>query len=220
MSSWSPSRISTAALVALSVLVVARAAMAQPNAASLASLPDTPQVLDTTAGRIRVVPIKGLVYPWALAFLPNGDMLVTEQGRNTLRLIRDGQLDPRPITGLPAGITSQRRDTAGVDVTVHPRFSQNQFVYVAYWKPKSDADGLRTAVVVRGRLEDHRLQDVDEIFESVSWTDGPSAARIIFGPDGKLYLAIGAPGFKERLGETSWAQDPDQHGRQDPSAQR
>jgi glucose/arabinose dehydrogenase len=176
------------------------------------TLADTPQVVNSLAGRLRVVPIKGLVYPWALAFLPNGDMLVTEQNRTSLRLIREGVLDPTSITGLPRPITSRRRDTAGVDVAVHPRFSENRLVYVAFWKPKSDAEHLRTAVVYRGRLEGYQLTDVEEIFESVSWTDGPSAARIIFGPDGKLYLAIGAPGFQETLGETTWAQDPDHHG--------
>ena len=175
-------------------------------------LPDTPRVLTSQGGRIRVVSIKGLVYPWALAFLPTGDMLVTEQGRNTLRRIDGDLLDPIPITGLPPGIQSQRRDTAGVDVAVHPRFSENSLVYVAFWKPKPGAENLRTAVIVRGRLDGHQLTDVQEIFESVSWTDGPSAARIIFAPDDKLYLAIGAPGFKVNLGETAWAQEPGQHG--------
>jgi len=175
-------------------------------------LPDTPRVLTSQAGRIRIVPIKGLVYPWALAFLPTGDMLVTEQGRNTLRRIDGDLLDPIPITGLPLGIQSQRRDTAGVDVAVHPRFSENSLVYVAFWKPKPGAENLRTAAIVRGRLDGHQLTDVQEIFESVSWTDGPSAARIIFAPGGKLYLAIGAPGFKVNLGETAWAQEPGQHG--------
>ena len=206
------SRIWAAVVVTLAVAISAPAGRAQRSATTLVSLPDTPQVLNTMAGRIRVVPIKGLVYPWALAFLPNGDMLVTEQNRTTLRLIHEGVLDPTPITGLPPSITSQRRDTAGVDVTVHPRFSENRLVYVAFWKPQSDPRGVRTAVIVRARLEGHQLTDIQEIFESASWTDGPSAARILFGPDGKLYLAIGAPGFKESLGETSWAQDPDQHG--------
>jgi len=183
--------------------------MAQQPAPTLA---DTPQVVNSPAGRLRVVPIKGFVYPWALAFLPNGDILVTEQNSTTLRLIREGVLDQTPITGLPRPIRSQRRDTAGVDVAVHPRFSENRLVYVAFWKPKPDVKHLRTAVVYRGRLEGYQFTDVEEIFESVSWTDGPSAARIIFGPDGKLYLSIGAPGFKETLGETTWAQDPDHHG--------
>ena len=212
MMQWSSLRISAVALVTLTVGIVAPPGRAQPPAPTLAPLPDAPQVLNSPAGRIRVVPTKGLVYPWALTFLPNGDILVTEQSRTTLRLIRGGVLDPTPITGLPPGIQSQRRDTAGVDVTVHPRFSENQLVYVAFWKPKPGAEHLRTAVIVRARLEGHQLTDVREIFESASWTDGPSAARIIFGPDGKLYVAIGAPGFKESLGDTTWAQDPNQHG--------
>ena len=210
MFQWSASRIS-AALVTLTVAITPCLGEAQPSATQ-DSLPNTPQVLNTTDGRLRVVPIKGFVYPWALAFLPNGDMLVTEQNRTTLRLIAGGVLDPTPITGLPPSITSQRRDTAGVDVTLHPRFSENRLVYVAFWKPKAGAEHLRTAVIVRAHLEGHQLSDVREIFESVSWTDGPSAVRIIFGPDGKLYVAIGAPGFQESLGSTSWAQDPDHHG--------
>ncbi len=158
------------------------------------------------------MPIKGLVYPWALTFLPNGSILVTEQSRTTLRLIHEGVLDPTPITGLPPAYQSQRRDTAGVDVTLHPRFSENRLVYVACWKPKPGSELLRTAVVYRARLEGYHLTDVRQIFESVSWTDGPSAARIIFGSDDKLYLAIGAPGFADTRGETAWAQDPAHHG--------
>ena len=185
---------------------------AEQPASTLPMLPDTPIVVDTSAGPVRVVPIKGLVYPWALAFLPNGDLLVTEQNRTTLRLIQDGVLDPRPITGLPPVSTSQRRDTAGVDVTVHPKFSENRLVYVGYWKPKPGEEHLRTAVIVRARLEGHQLTDLQEIFESVSWTDGPSSIRLVFGPDGTLYFTIGAPGFQETTGETMWAQAPDQHG--------
>ncbi|MEE2638251.1 MAG: PQQ-dependent sugar dehydrogenase [Acidobacteriota bacterium] len=211
MLEWSAEKIATTVLIVMTVGVVAPISQAQPTPMQTA-LPDAPQVLNTAAGRIRVVPIKGLVYPWALAFLPNGDMLVTEQSRTTLRRIRGDVLDPTPITGLPPSIESPRRDTAGVDIAVHPDFSENRLVYVAFWKPIPEADHLRTAVVIRAHLDGHQLTDVREIFESVSWTDGPSAVRVIFGPDGKLYLAIGAPGFKDTLGETTWAQDPDHHG--------
>jgi glucose/arabinose dehydrogenase len=176
-------------------------------------LPDGPQVLNTSTGRIRVVPIKGLVYPWALAFLPNGDMMVTEQSRTTLRIIRKGVLDPTPITGLPSGIASTRRDTAGVDVAVHPRFVDNRLIYVAYWKAQPGNERLHTAVLVRARYDGGtKLTEVSELFEANSWTDGPSAARIVFGRDGKIYMAIGAPGFAEYRGETSWAQNPAEHG--------
>ena len=183
----------------------------QPES-TLPVLTEAPIIVNTMTGPVRVVPIKGLVYPWALAFLPNGDMLVTEQNRTTLRLIHDGVLDPTPITGLPPVSTSQRRDTAGVDVTVHPNYSENRLVYVAYWKPKPGDEDLRTATIVRARLDGYALVEVEEIFESVSWTDGPSSIRIIFGPDGMLYFTIGAPISSAKAGEAMWSQAPDQHG--------
>lgn len=184
----------------------------QPPTAPALDL-SSPRVIRTAAATIRVSAVKGLVYPWALAFLPNGDMLVTEQGRNTLRLVRGGVLNPTPITGLPPGITSTRRDTAGVDVAVHPRFAENHLIYVAYWKPRPGPGDIRTAVVVRARFDGgSTLEDVREIFQSSSWTDGPSAARLEFARDGTLFMAIGAPGFTEQLGTTSWAQDPAEYG--------
>jgi aldose sugar dehydrogenase len=172
-------------------------------------MPEQPVVVRTAAAAVKVTAIRGLVYPWALTFLPNGDMLVTEQGKNTLRRISQGVLDPTPITGLPQGITSTRRDTAGVEVLAHPKFAENHFIYVAYWKPKAGDPEIRTAVLLRARYEGGAtLQDVTAIFEATSFTDGPSAARLLFGRDGKLYMAIGAPGFNERAGKASEAQEP------------
>ena len=184
------------------------------------------QIVRTAAATLRVSAIKGFVYPWALAFLPNGDMLVTEQGRNTLRLVHNGALDPTPITGLPQGITSTRRDTAGVDIAVHPRFAENRYIYVAYWKPKpvrtaAKGANIRTAVLIRARYDGGpALTDVREIFASASWTDGPSAARLVFGRDGKIYMAIGAPGFATERGTTVVGAGARRARRQDPAAER
>ncbi len=205
-------RLSHKLFIAVMALVGATWRTSAQQPVNGVGLLDGPQVFRTGAAAIRVTAIKGLVYPWALAFLPNGDMLVTEQGRNTLRIVRNGALDPRPITGLPQGITSTRRDTAGVEIAVHPRFAENGFIYVAYWKPKP-GENIQTAVLLRARFDGGTaLTDVREVFQSSSWTDGPSAARVVFGRDGKIYLAIGAPGFAERVGETSWAQSPTEHG--------
>ena len=105
------------ALLSMCFVIVPWVVSAEQPESTLPMLADGPIIVNTMTGPVRVVPIKGLVYPWALAFLPNGDMLVTEQNRTTLRVIKDGALDPTPITGLPPVSTSQRRDTAGVDVT-------------------------------------------------------------------------------------------------------
>ena len=96
---------------------------------------------------------------------------------------------PAPITGLPLGITSARRDTAGVDVALHPRFAENRLVYVAYWKPNQASKPSEPPFwCAPASTEATSLTDVREIFASSSWTDGPSAARIVFGRDGKIYL--------------------------------
>jgi glucose/arabinose dehydrogenase len=195
----------------LSAVAVALGLLGATAAAQFpsAGMPDEPVVVRTAAATVKVTAIKGFVYPWALTFLPNGDMLVTEQGKNTLRRVSQGVLDPMPITGLPQGITSTRRDTAGVDIVSHPRFADNHFIYVTYWKPKPGDPDLRTAVLIRARYDGgSTLADVNPIFEAKSFTDGPSAARLVFGRDGKLYMALGAPGFNERAGTAADAQAP------------
>src|SRR6202521_2608215 len=92
---------SSAAIVDLALVSAAAPSglAQQPPPGTRADLLDKPQVLGTAAGSIRVTALKGFAYPWALAFLPNGDMLVTEQSRSTLRVVRHGVLDPTPITG-------------------------------------------------------------------------------------------------------------------------
>ena len=197
----------TISALAVSSLLAATAA-AQSQFPTV-GMPEQPVTVRTAAATVKVSAIRGLVYPWALTFLPNGDMLVTEQGKNTLRRISNGVVDPIPITGLPQGITSTRRDTAGVEILAHPKFAENHFIYVAYWKPTPADPQIRTAVLLRARYEGgSTLQDVQAIFEAASLTDGPSAARLLFGRDGKLYMAIGAPGFNERAGTASDAQKP------------
>ena len=73
----------------------------------------------------------GLNHPWSLAFLPDGNMLVTERiGR--LRVIRNGVLDPTPVAGVPA--VHAVLSTGLMDVVLHPRFSENRYVYLSYSK--------------------------------------------------------------------------------------
>src|SRR5213594_2129727 len=117
---------SSAAIAALAlVLAVPPGSAQQPPSSGPATLLDKPQVFRTAAATIRVTAVKGLVYPWALAFLPSGDILVTEQSRNTLRIIRNGVLDAAPITGLPLGITSERRDRMRLGLLLRPKSPDN-----------------------------------------------------------------------------------------------
>ena len=84
---------SSAAIAALALVLMAPPGSAQqPPSGGPATLLDRPQVFRTAAATIRVTAVKGLVYPWALAFLPNGDILVTEQSRYTLAILSPAYL--------------------------------------------------------------------------------------------------------------------------------
>src|SRR5215510_13055809 len=104
-------------------------------------LPTTPMIYDTAEGQhIRAAIVtKALAFPWSIAFLPSGDMLVTErQGR--LRLIHNGALDPKPIAGGPVarnlGISGEPGAIHGyMDLALHPSFATNHYVYLTYTKP-------------------------------------------------------------------------------------
>jgi glucose/arabinose dehydrogenase len=141
-----------------------------------------------TLHRIRVVPLAtGLDRPWHIAFLPDGHgMLVTETpGR--LRMIRDGVLDPKPVSGWPvASLNAQTLNS----VLVHPQFAQNHWVYLSY--SKGDDQKRTTLALARGRLDGMTLTDVHDIFVADAWEPGGAlAGRAAFGPDGMVYLAVG-----------------------------
>ena len=129
-----PRHSSAAVLVALTLmLVVAGSAQQAPSPTQRISLLDEPQTFTSRELQFRVVPLKGLSHPWALAFLPNGDMLITERS-GRLRIVRNGVLDPDPIAGMPEVNTVRLKGL--MDIALHPRFAENQFVYFTYSKPK------------------------------------------------------------------------------------
>ena len=149
--------------------------------------PNGPLEYDTASGqRIRVVVVtEGLTYPWGLAFLPDGSLLVTER-LGALRRIRNGALDPDLIAGVPEVFTES--PLAGLmDVAVHPEFADNRLVYLTYSKPIED--GSRVALA-RGRFEGGALSEVRDLFVSEGTTAG-GAARLVFAPDGMLYMTVG-----------------------------
>jgi glucose/arabinose dehydrogenase len=136
-----------------------------------------------------VVVAEGLRNPWSMAWLPNGDMLVTERV-GTLRIIRDGKLLPTEVAGVPA---VRAQGQGGMqEIAVHPNFAQNQFVYLSYAKPRNDNKEGTTALT-RARLVNDRLVDAKEIFEAKAWNDAPGhfGARIQFDGQGHLFLSVG-----------------------------
>ena len=138
----------------------------------------------------RVVTVAdSLENPWSMAFLPNGDMLVTERpGR--LRIVRNGKLLPERVAGVP---TVRRGGQGGLlDVVLHPSFATNRLVYLSYAKASADTMEGTTAVV-RARFENDRLTDVQEIFEAKVWSRGRGhhGSRLAFDRNGFLFVTLG-----------------------------
>jgi glucose/arabinose dehydrogenase len=130
----------------------------------------------------------GLWHPWSLAWLPNGDMLVTERN-GKLRIVRDNKLDPEPIPGVPA--VHSVRLSGLMEILPHPKFSENHLVYLTYTKDVGP-DQVATTLA-RGKLENRQLLEVKDILICDSWAgDGGSGSRLAWGKDGMLYMTTGA----------------------------
>jgi glucose/arabinose dehydrogenase len=144
---------------------------------------------------VRVVVLtEGLEHPWSLAFLPDGRWLVTERpGR--LRVVRDGRVDPRPVEGLPA-IAAQGQGGL-LDVTLHPRYAETGWVYLSY---AARGEGGIGTEVLRGRLRENRLDDVEVIFrmQPKSGAGRHFGCRLVFDRTGYLYVTLGDRGEQDR----------------------
>ncbi|HEX9580510.1 MAG TPA: PQQ-dependent sugar dehydrogenase [Gemmatimonadales bacterium] len=136
----------------------------------------------------RIVTVaEGLIHPWSIAFLPGGDVLVTERpGR--LRVVRNGTLLADPVSGVPP-VHAQGQGGL-LDVVPHPNFATNRLLYLSYSKPYADGNGATTAVV-RGRFENDRLTGVEQIFEAVSRGAGHYGSRLAFDRNGFLFITVG-----------------------------
>ncbi len=112
-------------------------------------IPDGPMVYDTGIQHdVKITPLKGFNQPWSMAFLPNGDILVTERS-GCLRLVHNGALEAQHVAGLPA---IQANGLAGLmDIQLHPRFSDNHYVYITYHKPAAGGAGTTGNLPASGR---------------------------------------------------------------------
>lgn len=137
----------------------------------------------------RVVTVAdSLVNPWSIAFLPGGDMLVTERpGR--LRIVRNGRLLATPVAGVPEVFA--RGQGGLLEVLPHPNFASNRLLYLSYAKPLGDSTAATTAVI-RGRFENDRLTNVEQIFEAQTrGAPGHFGSRLAFDREGYLFITVG-----------------------------
>jgi aldose sugar dehydrogenase len=144
-----------------------------------------------------VVQVAGpLEHPWGMAFLPGGDLLITERpGR--LRMLRDGVLDPAPLTGVPEVYASGQGGL--LDVALDPDFASNRLIYLSY--AGRGAGGAVTRVVW-ARLAEGGLEDLVVIFEAMTAGGGRHfGSRLGFDHDGYLFITLGERGESQHAQE-------------------
>lgn len=137
--------------------------------------------------------VDGLSYPWAIAFLPDGDMLVTERpGR--LRRISNGKLQAEPVDNLPDVVVGGQGGL--FDIILDPEFAINQRLYLSFASGSKSANATR---VISARLVNNTLKDVSIIFTAFPAKDTPHhfGGRLAFLPDQTLLVTVGE-GFDYR----------------------
>ncbi|WP_207389154.1 PQQ-dependent sugar dehydrogenase [Marinobacter halodurans] len=147
--------------------------------------------VDTLAARLE--------YPWGLAFLPGGDVLVTERA-GRLRILRDGELLETPVSGVPEVAVGGQGGL--LDVILHPQFDDNRLLFLSYAHQTGEG---RTTRVARAEYRDGALENVNVIFEALprSNTTRHFAGRLAFDRDGYLYVPVGDRGDKPRAQDLS-----------------
>jgi glucose/arabinose dehydrogenase len=131
-----------------------------------------------------------LEHPWAIVFLPDGRMLVTERAGRLRIVTREGQLSA-PIQGLPR--VDARGQGGLLDVVLSPSFATDRLIYWSYSEPRGS--GQNATAVVRGRLSDDgaRVENVQRIFQqNAAWrSTAHFGSRLVFDREGRLYVTLG-----------------------------
>ena len=142
---------------------------------------------------------KGLATPWSLAFLPNGDMLITEKG-GKLRIVRGGTLDPTPVAGTPEVVRCRSgwpaRGRCPSAVCAEP---------VRLPDVLEGQENEGTTALARGRFDGKALVDVKDLLVTDNWNTGGVhfGSKLAFGKDGMLYMSVGERNDRVRAQNTN-----------------
>lgn len=131
--------------------------------------------------------------PWGMAFLPDGDMLITDRSGTLYRLTEDRSLEA--VNGVPEVLAEGQGGL--LDVALHPDFQNNQWIYLSYSKPKiEEEDTLATTAITRAKLEGNTLTEQKLIFEALPYatTRHHYGSRLVFDNDGYLFFSVGDRG--------------------------
>lgn len=130
--------------------------------------------------------VNGLEAPWGIAFLPNGDLLVTERA-GQIRLVKNGQLQPAPLTEVPA---TEEGEGGLLGIALHPNFAENRWFYVYYTTLKNGSPVNR---VERWQMAENGQSAASDriILDDIPVAQYHNGGRIRFGSDGMLYVGTG-----------------------------
>jgi aldose sugar dehydrogenase len=146
---------------------------------------------------------KGLKFPWAIALLPDGRLLVTER-QGALRIVgKDGTLS-EPLAGVPEVMS--RGQGGLLDVVLAPDFAKSRTIYLSYAEP--NADGTNNTAVARATLGDGKLEGLTPIYHQRPGINSPAhfGSRLVWSRDGKLFVTQG-----DRYVGMAQAQNLDNH---------
>ncbi len=155
---------------------------------------DLSGIIESEEMKFEVEEVVGnLGVPWGLAFLPNGDMLITERSGKFHRYRAGEKL--HAIRGVPE--VAARGQGGLMDVELHPNFSENKWIYLSYSKPKGNE---QTTAILRAKLENDRLIDQKVILEAAPYSSRRIhfGSRLEFDRSGYLFLSVGDRGRRDQ----------------------
>jgi len=169
--------------------VETRAPNAPEQKPAFANQTRAPGLNSNTQGQYATL-ASGLDHPWSLAFLPSGEMLVTERAGRLRVLAKDGKLSPA-VAGLPAVFAEGQGGL--LDVTLDPAYATNGLIYWSYAEAQGGVNGT---AVARGKLSLGAAPKLENV--QVIWRQAPKmdsalhfGGRLVFAPDGKLFITTG-----------------------------
>jgi aldose sugar dehydrogenase len=180
------------------LLVLSALTIALVTTALAQEAPRSPTPKDSALPARQVDVARGLEHPWAVAFLAEGRLLVTERPGRLRMVGKDGTLS-EPLTGVPK---VQAGGQGGLlDVVLSPSFAQDRLVYLSFSEP---GEGGASTAVARGRLGERGLDDTQVIWRQQPKVGGPMhfGSRLVFRPDGTLFVTVG-----DRYSQRDRAQD-------------
>lgn len=140
---------------------------------------------------VNSTPVATFTAPWAMVFMPDGRMLVTEKAGN-LRIVTQAGAKSEPLAGVPAVVAGGQGGLQ--DVALHPNFASNRLVYLSFAESGTGGAGL---AVARGTLVEDaagaRLANPEVIWRQAPKVSGANhfGGRLAFGPTGHLFITAG-----------------------------